>query len=985
MDALSVSNSLDEPTTPKAKPKKRLQNPLTVTQRATSSPSSKGGLKSAKSAVDLDRFTADDLDLDAELEEEEECEGFEDSEDGDENYHYDEEDGEYYGDEQTAFEMYAQSEASDFSDFDRQWTDVSPQVDEESRINAPTSDHIAQLRDDLERNQVFHVLQNLNDHPPLLNHNFGGTTTLKLVIQRRSLELLKAVLAHPELDINETYQHKRNIAHWLLEEVEPLETHHVDCLQAILELRPDFAFCTDDAAGHPPLYQAIWRAYSHSQSAALRVNDPDSAQRSKSQMEQYLRCARLLARGDPNVVGGRQRLPVLSLSIQIAFIEAFDVLMDEGADTNAQDSAGDTPLHHLIALAMHGMNFARAVVTGRDSNGNHSIPPSPLASLQMIYHSPHQMTHMAHAASQSTMHQPQHQHLFSPLTSQFFHSTNSSNGKISPSASSSSSLTPSVSSLHLNASSPTTPPISSATSQQGSSNLIKHRSLDLSRPETSSSNGTSSTSSIHNPGSISNFLPSQTATVTSPRGGTVSPMSLSASTPGGALRRPLSMSSSELEDLVNGGSQMNETVRHMCTALLEGRANVFIANLQQQTPYTKALLRPDIHMIFEAYNPGSKVWKHRIDSLALGDRIGVGSFGEVYLARMQGSEFAVKMIKAAEASTYEAGIMSDIRHPNVLTFVGIYIPPPDLQDQLSLENGGRSRESLENMIPTSAEYRIGIVTEYLSMGSLSAFMGFHRDRTPTPSVIAWPVMMRIALTVARGMAWLHSREPPIYHHDLHAGNVLLATDSGDTKLCDFGLSRVRGRAPAQSYNRIRAPEAALGPASDVYSFGFLLYQLLYAEKGTKERVKSLQERMQSNDQMLENSVAQDAQSSPDALEWTSIDARVKRLRPWTKPPPGFRLLDPDPWPAGSAVCYLDIAYMIVECTDSDPRKRPSFLKIIDDLERLTKPRSLLAQTSPQAYFFPDVSGSSYQHEEPTPTAKPSLDPTPMSYYSENGI
>lgn len=977
MAALSVTNTLDEPTTPKAKPKKRLQNPLTVMQRATGTPSGKGGLRSAKSLVDLETYTAEDLDFDAELEEDDEHAGFEDSDDNEEDYLYDV-DSEYREDEvQTESDLYAASETSDFSDFDRSWTEDSAFVldqgqQQQPRPDAPTSDHVAQLRDDLERNQVWNVLQNLDDHPALLNHNFGGTTTLKLVIQRRSLELLKAILARPQLDINETYEHRRNVAHWLLEEVEPLEAHHVDCLQAILDMRPDFAFCELDGAGFPPLYTAISRAASHAQSAALRINEPESAQKSRSQMDMYLKCARLLARGDPNITGGRHRLPVLSYTIQLAFIEAFDMLMEEGADTNSQDALGDTPLHHLIGLAMHGMNFARAVVAGSN--------PSQLAS-NHVHHSPHHLSH----------HFTHHAHHHSSPAS----STASSNfsfgapGKISPSPSSSSTITPTVSSTHLATSSATTPPLSNTQSSNSGSNLVKHRSLDLVRPESSSLNN-SSHIAPNTPGSISNFLPSSNG-ATSPRGGTISPMSLSASTPlaSGALRRPLSLSSSDLEELVYVGSpMMNETVRHMCTALLEGRANIFIANLQQQTAYTKALLRPDIHVIFEAYNPGSKVWKHRIDSLELGDRIGGGSFGEVYLARMQGSEFAVKMIKAAEASTYEAGIMSDIRHPNVLTFIGIYIPPPELQVKLSVSNGSPLISLRDSLASSPAEYRIGIVTEYLSMGSLSAFLGFHSDRPPSPTVIAWPVMMRIALTVARGMAWLHSREPPIYHHDLHAGNVLLATELGDTKLCDFGLSRVRGRAPAQQYNRIRAPESALGPASDVYSFGFLLYQLLYAEKGTKERIQGLQERIQSNDTLLDNSTTRDASVPSDAPEWAAIDARVRRLRPWNKPPPGFRLLDPDPWPAGSAVCYLDITYLIVECTNNDPFKRPSFLKIIADLERLSKPRSILGQTSSPAYFFPDVSSSSYQPEEPTASstvvaAHPG--PTPISYYTETGI
>jgi len=180
------------------------------------------------------------------------------------------------------------------------------------------------------------------------------------------------------------------------------------------------------------------------------------------------------------------------------------------------------------------------------------------------------------------------------------------------------------------------------------------------------------------------------------------------------------------------GVRLTDAVRRMCVALLKENANIYLANHQHITPYAKSLLRPEIHILFENYNPGTKVWKYRITSLEIGELIGSGAFGEVYLAKLHGSEFAVKMIELAEASKHEAGIMTDIRHPNILTFVGMYLPPAGAGD------------------------KVGLVTEYLPMGSLSNYLGFFKDRSPAPTTISWPMMMRIALTVARGMAWLLS-------------------------------------------------------------------------------------------------------------------------------------------------------------------------------------------------------------------------------------
>lgn len=48
----------------------------------------------------------------------------------------------------------------------------------------------------------------------------------------------------------------------------------------------------------------------------------------------------------------------------------------------------------------------------------------------------------------------------------------------------------------------------------------------------------------------------------------------------------------------------------------------------------------------------------------------------------------------------------------------------------------------------------------------------------------------VAISVARGMAYLHSRSPPILHLDLKSPNILL-DERWRVKITDFGLSRAR--------------------------------------------------------------------------------------------------------------------------------------------------------------------------------------------------
>ncbi|KAL3900775.1 MAG: hypothetical protein SGPRY_012395 [Prymnesium sp.] len=80
--------------------------------------------------------------------------------------------------------------------------------------------------------------------------------------------------------------------------------------------------------------------------------------------------------------------------------------------------------------------------------------------------------------------------------------------------------------------------------------------------------------------------------------------------------------------------------------------------------------------------------------------------------------------------------------------------------------------------------------------------------------------IRIMRQVCEGMAFMHSRSPPLVHRDLKSQNVLL-TSSEDAKLCDFGLVNVK-EVTAGTPNYM-APELFLSkPYStsvDVYAFG----------------------------------------------------------------------------------------------------------------------------------------------------------------------
>jgi eukaryotic-like serine/threonine-protein kinase len=103
--------------------------------------------------------------------------------------------------------------------------------------------------------------------------------------------------------------------------------------------------------------------------------------------------------------------------------------------------------------------------------------------------------------------------------------------------------------------------------------------------------------------------------------------------------------------------------------------------------------------------------------------------------------------------------------------------------------------------------------------------------------------LRLFLLVARAVAHAHGRM--IVHGDLKPSNVLV-TDAGDVKLLDFGIAQLleNGRASAGAIGRPLTPEyaspeqiagAALGTATDVYSSGVMLGELLTGVRPARRR------------------------------------------------------------------------------------------------------------------------------------------------------
>ena len=219
--------------------------------------------------------------------------------------------------------------------------------------------------------------------------------------------------------------------------------------------------------------------------------------------------------------------------------------------------------------------------------------------------------------------------------------------------------------------------------------------------------------------------------------------------------------------------------------------------------------------------------------------LGTGSFGKVFLAEVNHTQVALKVLVDAKALTAgsrpsgpqemstsmvtgssalsqasqvslvkEVSIMAALRHPNVVQLVGWCSLPPSIALEFC------PRGSLYSVLKRAATDQGG----------------------PTAAALTWQRRWRMAADAAAGMLHLHTRPPPVLHRDLKSGNLLVAAD-WTVKISDMGLSKLAEEATGAAATagmvtnpRWLAPEVLLGQrpskASDVFSFGVVLWELL---------------------------------------------------------------------------------------------------------------------------------------------------------------
>ena len=227
--------------------------------------------------------------------------------------------------------------------------------------------------------------------------------------------------------------------------------------------------------------------------------------------------------------------------------------------------------------------------------------------------------------------------------------------------------------------------------------------------------------------------------------------------------------------------------------------------------------------------------------------IGNGAYGSVEEVEMDGVVCAAKRIHSVLYNVHsndegvkrirdkfvqECIIMSKLRHPHIVQFLGVFFPSAEDQRRersfsISSLSGSYSQLSGPRSPPPINPGLPWLIMEYVPY-NLDNIL----EKRPN---IPIHVKVSFLLGIAKGLLYLHNHG--IYHRDLTARNVLI-TSSMDAKIADFGVAKIFktsiGNAvlttlpgnnlymPPEADQERSGGTALYGNTIDIFSFGVIV-------------------------------------------------------------------------------------------------------------------------------------------------------------------
>lgn len=272
--------------------------------------------------------------------------------------------------------------------------------------------------------------------------------------------------------------------------------------------------------------------------------------------------------------------------------------------------------------------------------------------------------------------------------------------------------------------------------------------------------------------------------------------------------------------------------------------------------------------------------------------IGSGGFGATYKAEISaGALVAIKRLavgrfQGIQQFHAEIKTLGRLRHANLVTLIGYH----------------------------ASETEMFLIYNYLPGGNLEKFIQERSTRA-----VDWRILHKIALDIARALAYLHDQcVPRVLHRDVKPSNILL-DDDFNAYLSDFGLARLLGTSETHATTGVAgtfgyvAPEYAMtcrvSDKADVYSYGVVLLELLSDKK------------------------ALDPSFSPygngfNIVQWACLLLRQGRAK---------EFFTSGLWDAGPHDDLVEVLHLAVVCTVDSLSTRPTMRQVVRRLKQLQPP------------------------------------------------
>ncbi|KDP27247.1 hypothetical protein JCGZ_19946 [Jatropha curcas] len=272
--------------------------------------------------------------------------------------------------------------------------------------------------------------------------------------------------------------------------------------------------------------------------------------------------------------------------------------------------------------------------------------------------------------------------------------------------------------------------------------------------------------------------------------------------------------------------------------------------------------------------------------------IGNGGFGATYKAEISPGvlvaikRLAVGRFQGVQQFHAEIKTLGRLHHPNLVTLIGYH----------------------------ASETEMFLIYNYLPGGNLEKFIQERSTRA-----VDWRILHKIALDIARALAYLHDQcVPRVLHRDVKPSNILL-DDDFNAYLSDFGLARLLGTSETHATTGVAgtfgyvAPEYAMtcrvSDKADVYSYGVVLLELLSDKKALDPSFSSYG-------------------NGFNIVAWACMLLRQGRAK---------EFFTAGLWDAGPHDDLVEVLHLAVVCTVDSLSTRPTMKQVVRRLKQLQPP------------------------------------------------